>query len=583
MCAQQRPRKRRTWLRILLAVTVVLLLGAAGLAYWAWKYGEDWLERTARERIAEAIDKASVNGYHFTMQGLETNARTGRMSLTGVDLDFAPELLDSLRSGAFRYLFAAKARHIELRGLSYWRLLWKGEFRVDALVLMEPSLSYLLGGQRVGLADPFTRFEGNAGALSLLFADTVVLRGGVATVEDLGERLPRLEMNGLDLEGRSVRITMGQLRGGVRLVLDGAELQLDSLSTQLPDGDRFSIGEVRISRSARSGTVRNITLQAQAVDTLAADLERKALVNVQVDSMLLSGLDLDGLITEQALRIEHMTLHGAQVQVELDKTWPMGEEHAQPLPPAALLALPFAVRVDTLSVVDGGTLYRERDGSTKRWGTVPLQGVQARFLNVANEHDKRSVRVPLTAHFSATLFHDAALEGTYSAALDGSDHFELNATVTGLPMRNLNNTTRPLLRVQVQGGMLHGLHLRMEGNARRAKGNMAVHYSDLRFRVEPGTPRELRHSMFGSVLETMLTEAYGGGLTADRERSYSVEHVPSASLITYIWHATREGLARNLAPEAWERMRGMLRTDGEQRREQREMRRQRRQERQERR
>ena len=44
----------------------------------------------------------------------------------------------------------------------------------------------------------------------------------------------------------------------------------------------------------------------------------------------------------------------------------------------------------------------------------------------------------------------------------------------------------------------------------------------------------------------------------------------------------REGLARNMAPEAWERMRTMLRTDAELRREQRDLRRQRKQERQER-
>jgi hypothetical protein len=83
------------------------------------------------------------------------------------------------------------------------------------------------------------------------------------------------------------------------------------------------------------------------------------------------------------------------------------------------------------------------------------------------------------------------------------------------------------------------------------------------------------------VIETMLKEAYGGGLSADRSRSWSIDRDQHRSLITYLWHGMREGLARNMAPEAWERMRSMLRTDAEQRREQRELRRQRRQERQE--
>lgn len=582
MCAQQRPRKRRTWLRILLVVTVVLLLGAAGVAYWAWKYGEDWLERTARERIAEAIDKASVNGYHFTLQDLETDARTGRMSLTGVDLDFDPELLDSLRTGTFRYLFAAKAQRIELRGLSYWRLLWKGEFRVQALELMEPSLSYLLGGQRLGLVDPFARLEGG-NALSLLSSDTVVVWNASAVVEDLGDRLPRLHFSGLYLNGSAVHVSMGQLRGGVRLTVGGAELQLDSLRTQLPDGDRLSIGAVRLSRSTRSGIVRDVRILAERPDTTRTDLVRRPLVDVAVDSILLAGLDVDHLITEQALRIAHMHVHRARLHVELDKVPPAGVPEVKSLPPAALLALPFPIRIDTLSLVDLEAIYHERDGEIGRWGRVPFEQVQAQFLHITNEPEAIAEHKRITGRFQGKLFTEAEVTGTYSGELDGSERIVINATARNLPLQHINSATRPLLRVQVLGGTLHRLDLRMEGNERRAKGDLSMHYSDLLFRVEPGTSREMRHSMFGSVLETMLKEAYGGGLSADRTRSYSIERDPHKSQITYLWHATRDGLARNLAPEAWDRMRNMLRTDAEQRREQRELRRQRKQERQERR
>jgi len=85
--------------------------------------------------------------------------------------------------------------------------------------------------------------------------------------------------------------------------------------------------------------------------------------------------------------------------------------------------------------------------------------------------------------------------------------------------------------------------------------------------VEPGTSRKLFTSMFGNVLETMLKETYGGGLSADRQRKFNIARDPEKAFTGYLWHATREGLARNLVPEAWGRVRDMLRSDADERRE----------------
>jgi hypothetical protein len=208
---------------------------------------------------------------------------------------------------------------------------------------------------------------------------------------------------------------------------------------------------------------------------------------------------------------------------------------------------------------------------------IPFTALNARFLHVSNKPASIVDHPRLKGEFSGMLFDSARVAGTYMAELNGSERFMFSATLAQLPMERLNSATGPLLRVQVNGGLLQRMVMSMEGDHRRAKGTVALRYSDLLFRVEPGTPRELRHSMFGSVIETMLKETYGGGLSADRERSYTIFRDPDRSMITYIWHAAREGLARNLAPEAWGRMRSMLRQDFGQMREQRAGRRARRQ------
>ncbi|MEZ4738281.1 MAG: hypothetical protein R2818_02750 [Flavobacteriales bacterium] len=574
---------RRTFiaiaLRALLMLLVLCLVALAVAAWWVPKHGDAWLDRTLRARITEIIDDASVEGYRFAMEGLETDVRNGNLVITGVQLTFDPALLDSLRNGAHQYLFAASVERIELRGLSFWRLVWGKEFRVRTFELKGPTLSYLIGGEKVDMTDPFARLgTGDGRSITLLSADTLMVHRATTLVEDLGERLPRLNVRSFSLHATEVHAYMGRRRGGVRLAVGGAELDVDDLSTQLSDGAVLSISSAHFSLGERTGRVLDIRHASgspqEQVDTTA--VLRMELV---VDSLLLTHFDVDRLISHQQLHTGHVGMYGLDMQVVLDKTLTPVKRSPRTLPPQSLLDLGFPIRVDTLGIVDARVVYRERDDGTERWGVLPFSKLNGRFLHISNREEAIEEHERITGTVEGMIFDTAQVTCTYSAELDGSQDFTIVATASQLPFVALNAITRPLMRLELQGGMLEHLELSMEGDERKAKGSMALRYTDLRIRVEPGTPRALHNSMFGNVLETMLTETYGGGMTADRERKYTIDRDPERALTGYLWHATREGLARNLTPEAWDRMRDMLRSDAEQRRSQRAARRAKKQER----
>ena len=65
-------------LRSLLGLILLCVIALALAAWWIPRHGEAWLDRTLRERIAEIIDEASVEGYHFAMKDLTTDVRNGR-------------------------------------------------------------------------------------------------------------------------------------------------------------------------------------------------------------------------------------------------------------------------------------------------------------------------------------------------------------------------------------------------------------------------------------------------------------------------------------------------------------------------
>lgn len=562
MSTERRSLLQRA-LRVLLGLGAVVVIALTVAAWWFTQHGEAWLDRTLRERIAEVIDEASVEGYRFTMEELVTDVRSGDLSVTGVRLEFAPELLDSLRSGAYHYLFEATVDRIELRGLSFWRLLWRKEFRVRAFELKGPSFQYLISGVAVDLADPFSRVGGGS-SIPLLSADSVLIRRASARVQDLGDRLPVMNIDDLSLTAVDVHTYMAMRRNGVRLAVGDADVEARGASMQLADGANLRIGSVRLSVGEQRGHV--FQLQHEALPGPADTLAR-SVTQLFVDSIVLEHFEVDRLISHQQVSTGHVSVHGLRMHVELDKTLGPAPRLSRMLPPQALLDLGFPIRVDTLSVYAAHVLYRERDDGTEQWGELPFSELNAEFHHIANGPVAIKEHPRIIGEVSGLIFDTALVRCRYEADLDGSQRFTIHATLAEMPVTVLNGMTRPLMRMQMQSGSLEYLEMDLEGDDRKAKGSMAIRYADLKVRVEPGTSRKLFTSMFGNVLETMLKETYGGGLSADRQRKFNIARDPEKAFTGYLWHATREGLARNLVPEVWGRVRDMLRSDAEERRE----------------
>ncbi|HMN04456.1 MAG TPA: hypothetical protein PKD45_01915 [Flavobacteriales bacterium] len=561
------PRILRTWRFPALALLAVL----AATGWWVARHGEAWLQRTVEVRIHEAIDRASVPGYSFTMRDLRTDALNGSLMVTGAELRFDPRLLDSLHTGAYHYLFSAEADTIALRGLSLWRLLLKGVFKVDALVVAGPQLRYFTGPGRIDPADPFNRLAGTGGGhlIRFLSADTLRVNRAEALVQNLAWRLPALQVGGLALECTGASMHAPGTRSGVRISVDQTSIHLDSISTLLPDGSHLRTGAIALERAGGKGLLTGLRITPPPLDTADTEALRSTRVALTVDSIQLFGLDLDRSISDQALLVQRAQVFNLKTVAALDKTRPDPPARFVQLPAMALDSLAFPVRLDTLDLLDAQVLYKEREPRTGRWGTVPFHGIQARFTGISNEEDPRARNRQIMGDLRFHLFGQAECQARYVANRDRRGRFTLDATLMDLPLTRIDTLTRSLLRMQVLSGELHRLRLHMEGNDNRARGTLAMHYSDLRFRVEPGTPAEERHQLFGSVLEAMLSESYGGGLSDDRERTFAVERAKDRSIFTYAWHATREGLLRNLMPEAKDRMRQMLRTDVDNLREQR--------------
>ncbi|MBK7620871.1 MAG: hypothetical protein IPJ10_16345 [Flavobacteriales bacterium] len=198
-------------------------------------------------------------------------------------------------------------------------------------------------------------------------------------------------------------------------------------------------------------------------------------------------------------------------------------------------------------------LYRERDDGTEQWGEFAFSELDAEFIPLRTARSRSRERPRIVGEVSGLMRYGAGAVSLWPMP-DGSQRFTIHATLAEMPVTVLNGMTRPLMRMQMQSGSLEYLEMDLEGDDRKAKGSMAIR-------------RRASCSPACSGMETMLKGNLWRRTLGGPAAKFNIARDPEKAFTGYLWHATREGLARNLVPEVWGRVRDMLRSDAEERRE----------------
>lgn len=530
-------------------LTGVLLVCAV---FWVWAHtsGAGHLADRARARLLRMAVDASLPGHRLQLGGMELDLGAGRLSITDAAMDLEPWLLDSLRQGSVQLLFAAKAGRIELREVSIWRLLLLQELQVQAIELTDLELRYWVGGGRQGSYATSTR-NGPPDKLDLvrlLHADTLLISNASAWVEDVSDAVPDLEIARLDMTLLDLDMYRHGLRSGVRLAVNDGDLKLHSAYARLPDGHQLSIGGAVLPLGQGKGVVHDVRWWSDAEGSVARGL------TLQLDSLVVQGLDLHRLLADQGMFVGHTHLHGLRVELFLDKTMAGPDTLRRALPPEALLAWQLPMRMDTLALHAAQVVYKERSALTGRWGSVPITDLDLVVQGMANHH----IAAPLEALLEARIFGAAPLKVFYSAKLDGSGHFLADVGVGAMPLELLDPVLGPLARMHIRAGQLDSLRMRIEGDDRLAKGRVALDYAGLVLGPEPGTPPEVAHQQFSSILAELLDERHGGGLEGHRERHVRILRDSTRTLPHYLWSGLRKGLMRDMRGDVRQRVRELM-------------------------
>jgi hypothetical protein len=522
----------------LLPLVAVALLAVLLVVRWWDASVEDGLGRWAVDELARQSDST----YRLALGDLSFSPLAGSIAF-----DSAAVTTDSARNHRRPLpLPAVQARAVECRvsGLDLLQLAIRRSFRARGL-----GCRHLIAG--IGLA-PGTSGDSAGVAASVR---RLILPLGISSIRIAELSLPSL----------SLTLKRPGARGGSSVALDRArfvagDLLLDPRTASADRARLEATGlllrpdtliEISAARLEADFTDSTLTLAGAEHEPTIPESEwarrvrvRRDRIHFTLDSLHGRGVAYRAFLGSGAIEIRALELRGSRLDVLTDRRIPKGplRRHRTPQQVAAQTRSPL--RLDTILVMGGTILYRERKPETERPGLVTFEQVRATIRDL----DLPSTGEPLRIEASARLMGEGPLAARLTVPLDGSDfRYDLSGRLGRMPAKAFNRFLSLNEDFEIDGGWVEEIDIRQTMRAGRARTTIAPLYRELS--VEPTGEGG---GVIGSVTRgarEFLAQAFAVRSSNPEEPGEALRvartvrrYDPAIAWLQFLWLSLRDGL-----------------------------------------
>ncbi len=498
-----------------------LVLGA--LLWLAQIYAEDAVRNQLRLNIhtagAEWVEQDSTQ---INVNLLRGNVSVGPLILMPSDTTEVGMRI----SGVFQL--------IQVKGLSYRKLLFGGDFFADELQVVGNSICIELPeDSTVQGAKPSSAISSSLGSVKLDIKDLMLVSpDGIHS-----------ELGALYGTGKGLRFER-QVGASPSLKFENCDLVLlQAVIEPLADS---SLNVEILEWDLEQGTlmVRGLSFGVSDVKAIAptVGIERDVIAG-DVEEMHFTGVDVQAMLEG---RFEASTLHlaDAQIRVARDKLLRDPAFKFKPLPARLIREFPEGSGIDTIIVTDLDVDYYERVDAERGFGHIPFRSIQGELHNLRNTAD-----AVLTLQATANIFDGTPVAMELSSALhDTTDAMQVKAFIGELSFATLRKAIAPLTGVAIPEGDLDTLIMYMSGRDRTADARIWMAYEELK--VER---KDKKKGLFDPVVNLLMNAAVKSDRSNEEEvegwTSYTVERRRDRSVFNYLWSGVREGAKESMVSE----------------------------------
>ncbi|MBW8685769.1 AsmA family protein [Chitinophaga rhizophila] len=492
---QKKSFFQQLWVKILLTffILIFLILGAA------WFIGQRW-NRQIQWQLRSYIQEMSDSLYTLRYADMDLNPITGSLSLEKVSLIRDEKVYKQLQEQqkAPKLIYSFTADRISLSYFRVWRYFMKKELSAGSLSFDNPVVLLEYNTTNKDTTAPKNAYQNISSKIKSLSLGTLRLdhtnlkytvikpdSGLVMThLEDMRIQVKDFLIDSVALEDPSRFLYARNYEFGLK---EYRYRTPDSLYWMHVKDVEYSAGE----QTLRIGQFAVEPRYARAQFDIKAKTQRDRF-DVHLNDIELTDLQPRLLLEQQVIWARKLTINSANLDIYHNRKLPDGPGNklgGYPNQMFKRLAVP--IYIDTLIGKKTDLLYTEISPKSDEAGKLSFKHVHGTFRNVTNIDSMIAKNGHITADLNAILMNSGKLKAHFDFSMvDSSGAFAVSGQLKNMDGRELNPVLKPLGMVEVKSCQIEDLTFSMQGNERRASGEVKFLYNNLKVNIlkkEDGT------------------------------------------------------------------------------------------------
>jgi hypothetical protein len=262
----------------------------------------------------------------------------------------------------------------------------------------------------------------------------------------------------------------------------------------------------------------------------------------KIDSIKISGFDLNAMINENALMANNVKFSGTDVEAFRDRAVPFDHSRRPAMPVRLLRELPIDVWVSTVSLDNINITYFELPEESVKPGEVKFTRLQALTKNVTNIPDSLARDSMLVIDAKALLYGDTKISAIFRYNLqDIHGGFSIDGKLAPMEFTKVNAAVKPLSGMEILEGKHESSRIIFTGNDIKATGTLHMRYSGLKVEMEPNRSK-LRRAITSWTSRQLVYHSDNPNNGNERTGQIEFERLTDRFVFNFWWKCYFSGI-----------------------------------------
>ena len=544
--------KRKVW-KIIAVIIGVLIFITAGISIY---FSIRW-KPVLTQKIKDVVYEGSKHLYSINFKDIHLNILTGSVTIDSILL--APDTtvfnMRKKEGTAPTHLFQVKLEQLKLRRIEVLTVYFKKKLEMNDIILAHPSINMIY---------------------NKVYKKADTVKDKRSLYERISKTIQSIHIKGIKIEDADFDYVSGEsgriLNSVKHLNVKVKDLLLDAHSEN--DNSRFyytkdvafdlagyhslsknKLYNMKVDSITGSAVGGKVHLKGFRLIPLYPDLQFSRMLKTQkdrydlaFDRIDLMGVDFNRLNTEGVLHAGCLKIDQALAKVFMNREMPPGtEDKTSNFPHMALQRVPIQTTIDTLILRKVNVAYTEYNPITQQRGTVHIDNLNGRILNLTNDKASLARDHHAIATLDAHLIKAAQLNIRINFdLLSKNAAFTFKGNVGPVNMVKLNPLSQALGLVKIESGQIQKIDFDFTANGKGSAGTMYMYYNNLKVSLlkegEDGKPVKKKGFISFLANELLIKDENPSKGKPVRMAKVNFERPPQASFFNLLWKSVFIGM-----------------------------------------